>query len=593
MKYSIMGQNFFRCWLTLGILLTAILSSQAISQPVNPKERISFWKNNYNEASGMEADKAHSIFNQLVRTAGTRNGIEPQLLIIKNAPEHLPLPMAIPDGWIIISEHTLKFTKKHPGKSDDILAFILAHEIAHQLEDDFWHMKFFQTLAASKHNNNIQKKELQRIASENHKILSKELRADEQGLTFAIMAGFNPDNILGHSTNGSFFENWITRFSANPDLVSKTHPSAEQREIAVTSRMDEIRRQSLLFRLGVWFHQAGDYQQSIAAFEEFRQFYPGREVNHNLALSNHKLALQLRPHNSRNDYRVSLELDPYSRAFDRSNSTPDHEKYKTLLNKAIKYYQQAISQDKDYTLAYSNLACAYLENDQAYKAIGLLKEAITIDPENSNIHNNLAIAFQAVGDLKKSEQFLLSAIDLNHDNINAIFNLGLLAKQSSREDLAKDYWSQYLALDNHSHWANKVKKQLGITTYISRSHAPENINDVQVGHYIDEIPDSWKLINSFQFNLQGNIYTFSRFNNGINTISLEDEINYLIVDKSFSGITQTGLSVNSEDKLIYRNYGTPSSVQYSINGSNLIYADQGLAFQINNNKIRSWMLFRN
>ena len=67
----------------------------------------------------------------------------PRLFITKTNPWNVSLPIAIPDGWIILSKGALDISYRDPAKGDDRMAFVLAHEIAHQLKDDFWHMRFF------------------------------------------------------------------------------------------------------------------------------------------------------------------------------------------------------------------------------------------------------------------------------------------------------------------------------------------------------------------------------------------------------------------------------------------------------------------
>jgi hypothetical protein len=69
---------------------------------------------------------------------------------VKHDPWDIALPVALPDGWIVLSKPVLDRLYADPTWGDDRLAFVLAHEIAHQLNDDFWHVQFFQALEASR-----------------------------------------------------------------------------------------------------------------------------------------------------------------------------------------------------------------------------------------------------------------------------------------------------------------------------------------------------------------------------------------------------------------------------------------------------------
>lgn len=96
-----------------------------------------------------------------------------------------------------MSKETLDLCYRDEKWGDDRLAFVLAHEIAHQLKDDFWHLKFFQEVRGS---------EPLRLA--------QELQADEYGIVYASMAGFNTDAIVTEDDQVNFFADWIQEVEA-------------------------------------------------------------------------------------------------------------------------------------------------------------------------------------------------------------------------------------------------------------------------------------------------------------------------------------------------------------------------------------------
>jgi len=63
---------------------------------------------------------------------------------------NITLPVSIPDGWVILSRSVLDLCYQHPRAAGDRLAFVLAHEIAHLLDDDFWHINFFNAIDISR-----------------------------------------------------------------------------------------------------------------------------------------------------------------------------------------------------------------------------------------------------------------------------------------------------------------------------------------------------------------------------------------------------------------------------------------------------------
>jgi hypothetical protein len=108
-------------------------------------------------------------------------------------------------------------------------------------------------------------------------------------------------------------------------------------------------------------------------------FFPSREVYHNLASSHHQLALQyyrLWKHDTQViPFKLSLAVDPVPRAsrIALRGHAPQNEKPADLfhehIDKAIAFYQTAISLDPSYVLSYNNLGCALIMKADWYKAI--------------------------------------------------------------------------------------------------------------------------------------------------------------------------------------------------------------------------------
>jgi len=503
--------------------------------------------------------------------------------------------MAIPDGWIIISKATLDFAYEIPGQGDDILAFILAHEIAHQMDDDFWHMKFFQAIDALKQKDNKKiLSKIQQFAAESDKTIAKELRADEQGLTFAAMAGF--DTKILFSDNNNLFIRWVNRFATEnfTSAQSSTHPSPKQRKLAIYSRLKQIHQKSQLFNLGVWLYQAGHYNNAKDIFEEFRHYFPGREVNHNIALCYHRLALQLKEEKKFPDFRATLSLDYYTYASDVYRGFQlNNNKHSSLLTKAIEFYKLAISQDKNYIFAYINLSSAYLDNNEPYKAIALLKDAIKAQPENIKLKNNLAIAFYYAENKNKTLQLLRQSLSLDKNNADTLYNFGVYYALEKNKTKSEKYWNKFLNVEAYSGWSKIINKALGREYKTAPSHnRVENINGVKIGNYIDELPASWKLKEQFSLPVNNQIYLLSRYTNGVLCVSENDEITYIIAEKYFIGKMHDDIKINDTAKNVVSRYGKPDDMQYSAVGNNMIYRSQGVSFQFVNNKIRTWLLFK-
>ena len=474
----------------------------------NPKNRIAFWQKNYAELhpqEDLQAARAHAIFKQVLRVAGSLPGVEPRLYITKTDPLHMTLPVAIPDGWIILSKGALEVCYRNPARGDDRLAFVLAHEIAHQLKGDFWHMKFFQAIEASKTQEPQHEKDLEearRIASKTDDMLAKELQADEHGIVYAAMAGFNTKAVVSDDDQVNFFAEWSAALDpqrATGHKSDPSHPQPQQRAVTVKARLHQVLAQVELFEWGLRFYEAGMYQLAVEAFAEFLRVFPSREVYHNLATSHHQLALlyyrEWQAEALALPWKLSLTVDPVTRALNTRGSTAlSADEFQKNLGKAGEFYHKAIALDPAYIPAYTNLGAALLLQEEAHKAIGVLQDAVQLQPDAPEALNNLGVAFVAAESPGKGRTYLTRARELAPAYDAPLFNLGKLAHNEDQPDAARQYWTAYMQLDSTSRWAEAIRQTLALNAPTSPPATPavqENLFDVHIGAFGDELPVAW------------------------------------------------------------------------------------------------------
>lgn len=131
--------GLFRILLSVAAIVFLLALSAWASE--NPNEGIGFWERNYQELKPVQdpfAKKDHIIFKHLLSAVRERPGVAPRLFIVKSDSLHISLAFAFHDGGIIISKRVLDICYKDSEIGSDPLAFILAQEIVHQLNDDFW-----------------------------------------------------------------------------------------------------------------------------------------------------------------------------------------------------------------------------------------------------------------------------------------------------------------------------------------------------------------------------------------------------------------------------------------------------------------------
>lgn len=574
----------------------------------NPKERIDFWQENYTGLTKYDdarVNRAYRIFKRIVKAAGHRPGVEPRLQIIREDPHNMALPISIPDGWIILSKKVLDICYQDTDKGDARLAFVLAHEIAHQLEDDFWHMKFFQAMASSHINDDKVKGELQKIIKDSDRILAKELRADELGIIYLMMAGYDVNAIINTDNNDNFFTQW--EYGINPKRLhsekkyTPTHPSAQQRTAAVRSRLQQVADKGDFFNLGLWFYQAGDFKRAQLAFSEFRQYYPGREVYHNLASSYHQLAiLYYKPsalEQKQLPFQLALAVDPLNRANRiayRSKPNAD-DLFRQHINIAIANYQKAIALDPEYVISYSNLASAWLLLNQPYKAIASLQDAEKHNPLDPMLLSNMGVAFYYAHNMVKAREYLQLALRHSPTYAPAIFNLGVIAQRSENEHAAEKYWQAYLKLDTQSAWAQRLLKHTGNIEKTKNKPAigkqREKLAGVEIGTYLEELPGNWRKQTSKVFNIDSTPHKLVGYQNAIQILSEADEIRIMVTRSNYQGSSARGVTIGQPISSVIKAYGVADRIDWTPRGANLSYIDAGITFHLQDDKVTGWLLY--
>jgi len=618
----------------------------------NPKERIDYWRNNYSELSANDDSRvavAQAVFKRVLQAAGNRHGVHPRLIVLAQDPLNMSLPVSIPDGWIIISKSVLDMSYQQSQGAEDRLAFILSHEVAHLLDDDFWHINFFNAVDISKKQGMTDPSildDLITIVGSADKIAAKELRADENGILYTSMAGFDVHQIIDNDSNKNFFEQWQSlldvnrvspRHSRKVDIrKSNVHPSSEQRTAAVLARLQQIAAQAELFQLGLLFYQAGKFELAINAFNEFLRYYPGREVHHNLAASYHQLALLYysRSHSSRShssgnhssdshssggdspkspspkdpnknnrakdnlEFKYSIVVDVHSRASQLifRGGNQDKDLYRENMSNAINYYQAAINQDLNYLPSHQNLGSAFILNNEPFKAIAILKDALKIATQDAVTLNLLGIAFYFAENSKKAIQYLEMAHNFDKRYSDPLFNLGKIAQLQSRKKDAQTYWESYLTLDTNSYWTNLLKSKYHIGQPLAQRRGlptldNEKLNDIQVGNYSDEVPVLWGKPHTNSYPLKETPYISANYKNGVTTVAEGDEIRMLVAGSLYKGRSRRGITIGDNTHHIVQAYGQPPLSLNATQGKSLVYPSDGITFQVRNNKVVSWVIY--
>jgi tetratricopeptide (TPR) repeat protein len=586
------------CGAAIGLLL---LVCWVKNTAANPREHVQYWQQNYEELRAAEdprAARAHEIFARLVQAADRRAEVLPRLFIIKSDPWDLAFPVALPDGWVLLSKKVLDFCYHDPLWGEDRLAFVLAHEIAHILQDDFWHMRFFQLLKDANPQAAGNLASLQEVLERlptSEEIWAKEFRADERGMVYAAMAGFHTPAIVTEDKQVNFFRDWVQGLDPrrlHSVAAPSPYPTPQERAAAVTARLQHIVNQVAVFQTGLQFYQAGNYVRAIQAFEQFQHAFPSREAWHNLAVSHHQLALQAyrlwKSAAQEISFRLSLVIDPVTRASrvalsggrDGTSADPAWQ-FRTHLNTAIDLYARAMARDPSYLLAYNNLGCALILREDYYEAIATLQKALKLAPQNPEVLNNLGIAFFYIDKWPAAKTYLQQAHALAPAYSAPVWNLGHLAQAEQQADEAQRYWTA----------ARRLDPFVAAPEWVPGTAEKEHLRGLTVASAETSVPALLGTPSQTLVPLAEDSFLLSRYARTAMTLSRHGLLHMLVALEGYPGQSARGIAIGSSDHDVLARYGAPSRVLEMTQGANWSYDEPGIAFQFRHRQVVSWLLF--
>ncbi len=120
------------------------------------------------------------------------------------------------------------------------------------------------------------------------------------------------------------------------------------------------------------------------------------------------------------------------------------------INKAIKYYTNAIRIIPDYAENYASLAQIYIKANDPPHAIEMLSKAIELNPQSARYYHMLGLGYYLAKNLSQSIANLKKAIALQPNYIEALNNLGVCYEQTNETTKAIETYHQILNIEpNH------------------------------------------------------------------------------------------------------------------------------------------------
>ncbi len=614
-------------------------NSSTLVPPTDPKQSITYWKKYILDDELDLVQQSQQIFSVLLR-AWDQSRIEPGLYVVESDAGAWAASLA--DGNILLSKQAIETCYSFGGqRGEHLLAFVLAHELAHQRSDDLWHQRFFRMLESQSAES--QKTMIAGLDLNSELITQleqKEAQADHDGLVLMSSVGFDANQVVNDK---DFFTLWVENIWQQNCTDNKIHSShydackqAQARALRTQTQLETVATQSMLYDLGVEKFVAGDYLQAREYFTIYGRDYPGRAIITAIGLSYfaqaqdiQKQLIELKASLSDNtgsqpqldfyypmilDAQVSdtaTKLSAGSKRADTKSMITKLQKQKTsLIDQSISQFEKAIRLTPDYRETYLLLASSHLLANNSYRVRGVLQGQYIKKFGNDNAVDMLLALTMAIEGktdqaIKELERLsLTSTINKNSsvlaENIlrySVTYNLAELYDSVDRSDDAKKSWMKLAQLSQKN--GDTLLFRLAV------SHLEPNNHKI-LRQNLPQAP-------TIEGNRLGDSMSLAKTANKSRAeLWIDGERYQILIDKNSRYITQddgtliSARQTNSETKAItgnnklhigdsadrpFKTLGIPDRRLNLTSGEYLAYDDYGLAVRISNDQVRGWFLY--
>ncbi|KPA09441.1 TPR repeat-containing protein [Candidatus Magnetomorum sp. HK-1] len=459
MKNLFLAVLFFLTW---GLFLTHSLASQSETG------HASWWIKTYDVIDPKDpmVSRTHNIFNKVNAAADKQSNHFPKLILLKSAGKYNAL--CLPDGSVILTQNALNICYENANISDGNakMAFIIAHELAHLSNGDFWKPPE-SSIKQSKHeiNKDNYPSEMMTLLDEMKDDSIKEFLADDFAIVYMIMAGYDPWVIV-HSKGSNFFQEWVTQCNSIQSDPKGPHLSPDQRAKLIVLRIVDIIDNMKKFDIGIRLYQLGKYKDALVFLESFCEKFPSREVFNNIGLIYYQLGIKDMAACPEQAYRFKLStfFDPESRAGNLRISTKRGCPMDNFYH-AIRYFKKACEKDSFYKPAFINYSSALIMTGQYARAIGILRDdVLKYNKKSSDALNNFAVSLYLMGPdpfiqvdmFNDASKILKNVIKSDPKFSDAYFNLGRIQDERGRYASSKENWKKFLKLEPTGCFAKAV-----------------------------------------------------------------------------------------------------------------------------------------
>ena len=425
----------------------------AFSADFDPKSERGFYINSFSQVSSQEfplSSRAVNVYSKLLSVSNNLHSNSPELIIVNS--KSWPWAIALPDNSIVVTVGAIEICYKNVSvdHGDIRLAMLLGHELAHLAQDDYWHRDVY--LALTDQSEQVENEMLQFIGKRSGLLSSdkwseivtdRELKADDRGAVFAVLAGFDIRELF-RLQQESFFQFWAEQIASKQNQI---YFSADERTRYLRQRLDSLAKSHELFEIGLALIAMGNLKQAEVLFKLILNFFPAHEVYNNLAyIKLNQSNIQL-SHKNDNQFWLPIQVDfnPKTPILLRGNTRPYVDK--EALQASLNYFEQAVSTAPTYLKGLLNLSSAYILAKKYNKAAAILDEADGVDNTDPSVELlQSLVLYLNLSSKVKINDYVYSQhkkiLDMNASLFMANFNLAQLYQRDQKPELARPLWKK-------------------------------------------------------------------------------------------------------------------------------------------------------
>ncbi len=355
---------------------------------------------------------------------------------------------SLPGGRIYINIGLLQHVKDEFQDSEDVLAFIIAHEMAHVERD--------HVIDTVRHAEALGRRveglpRVRMILTEFHR--SDEFEADRLGARYTYVAGYDPNA-------GMRFLKGMVR--GGDYLDDQGAAILEERLQRFQHCLKDLRTFEQSFEQGLDRLAREDHRGARACFEHFLSAFPGDpSARNNLAVAFHKQALccQGPAH-----WWKASEIEPLRlRAIQRVRRSEEGRCGRAwcegMAEQAERQFKILLAANPGNEIALDNLANLYQDLGKSSEAKALYEKALSLNPDYAEARNNYAVLLCLGKEYRAGIQELESAILAQPTCLPPHYNLGKAYYELGNHAAAARAWERYLELDkSRSGWVQRAER---------------------------------------------------------------------------------------------------------------------------------------